>query len=237
MISAILYDKQKEELAELALCVKESVADTTDDVSRILTCDNEQQLNEVLNGIDVADAGYIAFEEKNGQQIVRMIRDRFPSALLLLIVDNALSPREYIRPGILASMILIRPYSRAEALETFKGFIRECMDNRIEDANELFVIDAKNGITKVPYGSISYFEATSKKIYVRLTKEEYGFYDTLDNLADRLPDNFVRCHRSFIVNKDKIRQFVLSENTLVLNNDLKIPVSRSYRNRIRDMLI
>ena len=74
------------------------------------------------------------------------------------------------------------------------------------------------------------------KEFIRTKKEEYGYYDTLDNLESVLPDNFVRCHRGFIVNLSKVSKYVGAETMLYLNDGAMIPVSRSYKGAIREAL-
>lgn len=51
----------------------------------------------------------------------------------------------------------------------------------------------------------------------------------MEKLAEELPENFVKCHRSFIVNEEHITKIKLNENLLYLGRDLFVPVSRSYR--------
>ena len=236
MISAILYDKKQKELNELTSCVKDALAMNTDSDSRVFACEDEDRFDSVVDELDLTDVNCVAFEEDSGQEVIKRFRDKFPSESLMLIVDETLSPRQYIRPGILSSSILIRPYSKDEMTQTVGEFVLECIKDKTVSNDDMFVIEAKDGITNVPYESISYFEAASKKVSVRLKKEEYGFYDTLDDLSERLPDHFIRCHRSYIVNKHKIRQYSTSDNMLILDEDLMIPVSRSYRTSVREML-
>ncbi len=235
MISVILYDEQKRELVELKKCLKDVLALKTDDESRVLACSNADELREAMELLDITDVGLVSFEPDNGPVIVKKMREKYPSNAMMLVVDEKISPRYYIRPGMLFSSILLRPYTYEEMASTMKDFIGECIESPI-DENEQFVIESKDGITKIPYDRISYFEASVKKVYVRLLKEEYGFYDTLDDLENRLPDYFVRCHRSFIVNMKKVRKYSSSDNELILEDDITAPVSRSYRSIIKEVL-
>ncbi len=236
MISAILFDKEKKELTELTTCVKDALAMITDSDSRVYACEDEAGFLSTIDKIDLSDANCIAFEEGSGQETVKQLRARFPLGSLMLIVDESLSPRQYIRPGILSSSILLRPYTREEMTQTIGEFISDCIKVDTVTNDEMFVIESKDGITKIPYESILFFETALKKVYIRLKKEEYGFYDTLDDLSKRLPDHFVRCHRSYIVNQHKIRQFSTSDNILILDGEFTVPVSRSYKDEVREIM-
>ncbi len=64
---------------------------------------------------------------------------------------------------------------------------------------------------------------------MRLKKQEMAFYETMEHLEERLPDYFVRCHRSFIVSRQRIRKVMLSKSLIELEQGMQIPLSRSYK--------
>lgn len=65
--------------------------------------------------------------------------------------------------------------------------------------------------------------------------KEYSYYDTLDNLENKLGSEFIRCHRSYIVSRYYIKKIQLSQNLIVLNDDSLIPISRSYKSRVKEL--
>ena len=85
----------------------------------------------------------------------------------------------------------------------------------------------------MPFEEILYFESQEKRIYLRTRSREYGFYDTLEQLSGRLPEGFLRCHKSFIVNLSFLRGVNLSRNTLDLEGDIAVPVSRTYKPAVK----
>ena len=80
-----------------------------------------------------------------------------------------------------------------------------------------------------------FFESRNKKVYVNTGFEEYSFYDTLDNIESRVGDGFVRCHRSFIIAKSRIKKVMLSQNTVILDTDCYIPLSRTYKSVLKEL--
>lgn len=72
-----------------------------------------------------------------------------------------------------------------------------------------------------------------KKVFVRTRQEEFGVGETMERLAEQLPENFVRCHRSFVVNEEHITQIRLSESLLYLGKELFVPISRTYKERFK----
>lgn len=81
---------------------------------------------------------------------------------------------------------------------------------------------------------IYYIEAREKKIFIRTKQEEYGFYDTIENMEKKLPENFLRCHRSYIVNMSKVTAVKLSQSLIEIQNELQVPLSRSYKKTVKE---
>ena len=62
-------------------------------------------------------------------------------------------------------------------------------------------------ITLVRFEQISYLEAQDKYVYVHTVDGQKFLTDqTLSTLAEKLPDNFFRIQKSYIINKDRIRE-------------------------------
>jgi len=66
-------------------------------------------------------------------------------------------------------------------------------------------------------------------------KHEVLFALYAEYLKD-LPDMFVRCHRGYIVNKNKIRRVINAENLLELDAEIYVPVSRSLKKALKELL-
>ena len=58
-----------------------------------------------------------------------------------------------------------------------------------------------------------------------MTNGEEQCYEKLDNLEQQLPDSFLRCHKSFLVNMDKITGFL--PNGIQLSDGTVASVSRT----------
>ncbi len=166
--------------------------------------------------------------------LLQELRRFYDEMGLLLIADERLSPLEYLKPGIRADSLLLRPYDRETLRLTLMEFIREGLARKEQNVDEdSFVMETKEGKTYISYDKIYYFEAREKKIFVRLLHEEYGFYSTIEELEGMLPARFNRCHRSYIINTDKIKRTLLSQNMIELESEFAVPLSRSYKHKFK----
>ncbi len=168
----------------------------------------------------------------NGLEYVKNIRWKYPNVEVMLIADATISPMKYLNPQIRPLSLSIKPYSDAEIREVINEFLHKLL---AEEEGGMW-IDTSDGKIKVQYSSILYLEASNKMLCVRLNSVEYNIYGSLDKYERNLPESFVRCHRGYIVNSHYISKVRFSENYLLLNGEIEIPLSRTYKQAIRGVI-
>ncbi|CAM5212170.1 LytTr DNA-binding domain-containing protein OS=Ureibacillus acetophenoni OX=614649 GN=SAMN05877842_112121 PE=4 SV=1 [Ureibacillus acetophenoni] len=112
----------------------------------------------------------------------------------------------------------------------------------IPDKRELnkFITGKQNeDWTPIPIEEISHFESLQKRTWFYSNDDQYISSFTLKELQTKLPDYFVRIHRSYILNiyfVKKITKDITSNFIIVLKNNIELPVSQSYISDIRKAL-
>jgi len=98
---------------------------------------------------------------------------------------------------------------------------------------EFFVrTDAK--IVRIPYHKILFVEALADYVIIQTDAKKHIVHFTMKGIANRLPeDDFVRTHRSYIVNLDKIE--ALEDNSILIGEKY-IPIGASYKEAFLDLL-
>ncbi len=87
---------------------------------------------------------------------------------------------------------------------------------------------AKQGgnLTRVEFDDIFYLEADGHYCYVHTANKKYVFRISLVQLKDKISNEFfMQTHRSYIINKKKIKSVNLKENTIELGGKT-IPISK-----------
>ncbi|GAB5410686.1 MAG: LytTR family DNA-binding domain-containing protein [Balneolaceae bacterium] len=95
-----------------------------------------------------------------------------------------------------------------------------------DDLHYVFVPSDKKNV-KVCLDEILYIESKRDFISIKTESKEVNTYQTITYMEERLPENqFVRVHRSFIINLNKIESW--SNNEIELK-DTSIPIGRTYK--------
>lgn len=239
MITSISYDKLKDEALELNRVIKDLAAKLTDESWNIEAILKQDELKRFLEDKPLIDILLCDVTRDGDIELLESIRKDYKLAFIMLLSDATVSPMKYMKPTIQAQSLLLRPFSREQAedtlLELVSGYVK-AFHSKDSDTSSSFIVESQDdGKISVPYDQIYYFEAMEKKVYVCTGMDEFGFYGTLDGLMESLPEGFMRCHRSFIVNKDKILKVALSKNTIYLDDEYEVPLSRSYKPDFKEM--
>ena len=102
------------------------------------------------------------------------------------------------------------------------------------ESEETITIKSGYDLHKIKYNDILFVESDSEYVVFNTVTKKIMSHQTLKSLNDKLPNTmFMRVHRSFIINKNKVT--ALKGKDLLLS-DIKIPVSSSYYDLVKDQL-
>ena len=184
------------------------------------------------------DACFLSFDECGEPvlRVARSVRQSSESVFILLVCDRSRDISACIRPGIRPSGVLFRPVQNAHLRDLLDEITGE-LDRLIgSEADDVFIFKSEGASHRVPFRDILFFEACNKKVVLHTTGQEIGYYDSIDNLVGVLPPYFTRCHRSFLVNVNKIEELRGADMELRLTGGVRIPVSRSCRDTVRQAM-
>lgn len=235
MISNLTYSSRKKELSELESVLHKEAALAGNEEWNWNFEDSIADVQKDLTGIPVLDLSCFDVSSAEGLTGAEQLRKRYREVLLMVIADGKMSPMAYLKPSVMPASLLLRPYTAEQMRNVIHEFIAAFMQERDTGQEDQYVIETREGKTLVPIRKVSYFEASQKKILIRVGSLEYETYDTMDRLAETLPDYFLRTHRGFIVNTKEIDHIKLSENLVYMKNHSVIPVSRSYRADVKNL--
>ncbi|WP_417590556.1 LytR/AlgR family response regulator transcription factor [Owenweeksia hongkongensis] len=104
----------------------------------------------------------------------------------------------------------------------------QSMPQRVEEHN--LVIKSDGVLVKINAGDIDYVEAMGDYIKVVLADSNYVVHSTMKAFITQLPDAFLRVHKSYIVNLDKVLEI---DDSYLVGEYFNLPVSRSYKNDVK----
>lgn len=238
MISVLICDSNRQECSTIGKDCKDKVAVMSNDALALSCLPDDQSLTREAESGNPVHLLYYDFCGVKNTDGLRTVKKQCGDVMVMLITDVTVSPLAYLRPGIAPDSLLLRPIQQKQLDEANQEFVQAYFERRQTDnEQDSFLVETRSEKTMVPYANIYYFEAREKRVFLRTRHEEYAFYGTIDALEKSLPGYFLRCHRSYIVNRKKLLRVMTSEGCLELADQLTVPVSRNYRSALKEALL
>ena len=166
----------------------------------------------------------------NGIELARRIREQNKNATIVFItVHPELMPLTF-QYKVEAMDFIIKDHP-----DSIKKRLAECIDTaltRQKNPNtKPLQITVNDEIIFLDMSDVIHIETTGIRHKLRLyTKSQViEFNAELKSLEERLDERFIRCHKSFIINKDKIAVINKKANTVTMVNGNVCPVSRNRK--------
>ena len=237
MNAVVIYSRSKAESGMLHDAFRAIAGFREQDAWTVRRAATREELLQAVTDGAIAQICFADITGVSGLPIAEFVRRLFESAQLVLVVDSATPPTSYIRPGILPAGLLFKPLS-LEAVRTLMQELLRIVRTRrqTEVFQDAAISVTSHGSTyRIPLREVLYFEARNKKLYLYTQNAEIEFYVTLERLQNLLPKEFLRCHKSFVVNTAAIEEITLAQNRITLcGGRIELPISRSYKAAVKE---
>lgn len=135
---------------------------------------------------------------------------------------------------------LLKPISFSRlfsSIQKYKSFQNSNLENVISSEekkveNCIYVNENKKYI-KITFDDILYIESLKDYVKIHLEDKRVVTKDSISNFIKKLPNQFLRTHRSYIVNTQKITAFTALDVEI---NQIEIPIGASYKEEITNKL-
>ena len=100
---------------------------------------------------------------------------------------------------------------------------------------ERFLVRLRSSMTLIPVTEVDWIGAAGNYVELHVGRDVHLVRGTLQELEDRLPERFVRIHRSAIVNLDRVRKlepWSHGDWMVQLSDGTELRLSRRYRGRL-----
>ena len=215
------------------------------------------KLSKMLNSIIISHnlKGQITYTTNNPNDLLNFVKDNTTHVLLLDIdlktSTSGLEIAEQIRKidksiyiifvtghfefGMVAYKyktfdFLQKPLTRERFEETILRLYSDIFGDKIK------YLKLDNDKTVIKENDIRFIKKDGMKVIFKTDTRDYETYSSFRKISDMLPYNFVRCHKSYIVNIDKIVDIDLSDNIITFSKNDKCYIGPKYKERFLEVL-
>lgn len=205
---------------------------STGNMGEAMRCAGEQS-GILLVIVGVVDA------ERDGKQIfelerllIERNRDTYTLYWLHLPEDLAKIAGGCFRPSGFVVPAQQDKQFEALVLRIYSDYIR--LTGTLD--TQFLTIQNGGTISRLPVEEILYIEASSKKLNIWTKRQCLSVYERMLELEQKLGPQFIRCHRSYLVNYTQIESVNFAEKEIILRNGERLPFSRTFKNVLKERL-
>lgn len=166
----------------------------------------------------------------NGIELAKKIRKNNKSIYLIFVTGHF----EYIISAYECKTFdfIQKPFSQSKIEKTILRLFED-----FEGNNSSFIRLSTNGKV-LNQSTINYIQKDGMKTVYNMDSGTVESYGSFINIADNLPNNFVRCHKSYIVNINNISNVDFKCNTIYFKDstETKCFIGPKYKNNFMEVL-
>lgn len=169
----------------------------------------------------------IVLKDNNGIDIVKENKKYLSNTQIIYITAYD----DYIEDCFETDLtyILRKPIIEEKLLQA----INKALTN-INDLNKNIMVKVGKDNKKVNIKDINYIESEGRTIKINLNNEIIKVYGKISDIEDDLGSTFVRIHKSYLVNMNRIVNY--NFNKVKLDNGKVLPISRTYNKSCKEII-
>ena len=229
MIRCIAIDDEPLALQQLAAYIKK-----TSFLELVAQCQSALEARQFLEQ-DTVDAIFcdINMPDLNGMDFVKSLQ-----APPLIVFTTAYS--EYAVEGFKVNAVdyLLKPFGMQDFQRAANRLKERDQGSRVQEvqgspltseSDDVIFLKTDYRVVKVSISDIRYIEAMSEylKIFIEGEAKPIVTLLSMKKMEEKLPENFMRIHRSYIVNLTKIQE--INKNRIIMDAETFLPIGDMYK--------
>ena len=230
MLNVVLCDDNLNTLERLEKMLENIFIQNSYDADIVLSSSNVSEILEFVdrNRVDVLFLDINLKSSITGLDIAKKVRERNKNLYLIFTtahLEYVLLAYKYKTFDFLAKPI---------TLSRLEDTIKRLFDD-IEGLPKRYIkIDNKNTI--IDENVIEYIKRDGMKLVFHSDSKDYEAYSSFNKIQSNLPNNFVRCHKSFIANINLIKDVDPVVNKISFSDNTFCDIGPKYKKNFMEVL-
>lgn len=171
----------------------------------------------------------------SGMELLASLGDALNNIIVIIVSSKEKYALDAFENNV--TSYILKPLTTSsflKAVNKANKFFTERNNNNLVNEKSFFVRSNDGKYIKIKANDIYWIEVCRNNIQINTYDAQYTITATLKEFSSELPDNvFLKTHRSFIVNANKIEMFDMHEIILETSTGkVTIPISRNFRHEM-----
>jgi len=232
MLNFIICDDEPHMINKLSLLFEKTFVKNDFDAKIVLkTCNYKEVLSFISSNLVNVVVLDIEFKNSkiNGLDIAEEIRKINKDCYIIFITSHF----EYLMAAYDYKTFAYL-FKNSLTVDTLSDTLKRLFDDVSGSSTKFIKIDNKG--TFVDLNDIQFIEKNGMKLIYHTSHDILETYNSFSKIQNNLPDNFVRCHKSFIANVNNIVHISLVDASITFKNDEICYIGPKYKNLFLEVI-
>ena len=201
----------------------------SDDVNEaIAEIRGEKNVSLIVLGVDSVKRDKTLLSIRLGRLAMQTNRDHY----VVYIIREADEVSQLLPLCARCAGVLICPANEKAIRHVFTPLLedyRRLYEKEVSDDGRVVNLKAEGRIYRVRVKDIQMVQAVNKTIEFHTPKQTIVIYGNMDGVERMLGEDFIRCHRSYFVNRECIQYIDFRDMNIHLMDGTDIPLARSFK--------
>jgi len=232
MLNFILCDDDIHMINKLTLLFEKAFIKNDFDAKIVLKTSNHKELLSFMSS-NLVNVVVLDIEFKNskinGLNIAEEIRKINKDCYIIFITSHF----EYVMEAYDYKTFAYL-FKNSISVDTLSDTLKRLFDDISGISSKFIKIDGKG--TFIDLNDVHFIEKNGMKLIYHTSHEVFETYNSFSKIIDLLPNNFVRCHKSFIANVNNIVHISLADSSITFKNDEVCYIGPKYKNSLMEVI-
>ena len=232
MLNFIICDDDIHMINKLALLFEKAFIKNDFDAQIVLKTSNYKEIISYIssNPVNVVVLD-IEFKNSkiNGLNIAEEIRKINKDCYIIFITSHF----EYVMEAYDYNTFAYL-FKNSISVDTLTDTLNRLFDDISGTSTKFLKIDGKG--TFIDLNDVHFIEKNGMKLIYHTSHGIFETYNSFSKLEDQLPDNFVRCHKSFIANVNNIANISLTDSSITFKNNEVCYIGPKYKSLLMEVI-
>lgn len=232
MLNFIICDDETHMINKLSLLFEKAFVKNDFDAKIVLKTSNYEELLSFMSS-NLVNVVVLDIEFKNsninGLNIAEEIRKINKDCYIIFITSHFEYVMEAYRYKTFAYL-----FKNSISVDSLTETLNRLFDDVSGSSTKFLKIDNKG--TFVDLNDVQFIEKNGMKLIYHTSHEIIETYNSFSKIEDKLPENFVRCHKSFIANVNSIVHISLTDSSIIFKNEEVCYIGPKYKNCLLEVI-
>lgn len=242
MLNVYICEDNEQQRSQIEKVIKNIILIEEYDMKLVKSTSNPYEILEAVKESPEVGVYFLDIDlntDMNGLMLAKKIRSYDPRCFIVFITSHSEMSYMTFMYKVEAMDFIIK-----DDIHNIKIRIHECMNKSLQlyssvnnKIQKSITIKVADKFLTIALEEINFVETSSNyhKLILHSVNRLVEFNNTLKEFEEKLDERFVRCHRSFIVNKDNIENIDRKKRVIVMKNgDTCLYSTRLVKNLLVD---